>query len=466
MKKWMTLILCVCLIASLAACSQGGDDNGPVLSQSQSDNETQAERSAPLVQEGQAPQGNDEFYPISGSQPHHTRYFWLSDGKIIAVPNKGEIQYIGLNNQLVNAVTIPDDKLIGDYEIVLADNRILVMGNDLSGLHRTFMTIKTEGEWILVNGSFWDDEGNIIRELRNFRLDGLNNPEDNPDGSDREFLLDSREIVVEDMLPVTPVWINNDLIAVHWFSHLFFYRISTDTLTLVDDMSDWIGKYGNFQVYYGVDVVMPTENGCYYFAHKNEEKSNSAGTVWYADEAGTEVLFDGREFRRVIYENGMLLMIDWPDDMNATRLWYATDSDWTLRELAAWDSFYSIQERVTNGCFVLIDDNEPYRFYSIDTLDAALSSYVPQIENCRQYEVWGVRKNNGSLQYIYSTFIDGELDYYIFDTGTGTNRKLDSSPFPYTNIEGLHKPMTHFIEGYPSESFLSDTTAVRVREIK
>lgn len=292
------------------------------------------------------------------------------------------------------------------------------------------------------------------------------------ESDDRWFLLDGRKISswAEISHIQTIAWIDQDLVVLNGHDRLFFYRISNDTLTLVDDMSDWMAKYGKSQVYYGIADMMPTKNGCFYFAHKNEEKSNIVGTVWYADETGIKVLFDGQEFNRVAYENGMLLLIGWDGNRGAnqigtTHLWYANDDDLTLRKKAIWDGIFDVR-RMANGYIMISQNEEPYRFYVMDTSDTTLSSYVPRIKNCWQYNFLGIRKDGDSLQYIYSSFIDGVAAYYLYDTQTDTNLALNSKLFLF-NDEALHKPMTHFVERYPNESYddMFYTTGVRIREI-
>ena len=466
MLKRITLIgLCLCLIISAGGCNQRG-------APSESDASAQPSSQPSDLPSAEAPHPveSDTFYPIGAN----TAYKWLDGGKLLAVPDGGTIQYIDLGNRLVNTVTIPADKLIGNYQFAISDNRIFVMGGyDDSGLYNAgnLSMCFTGGEWVLANGSIFDDKGNLLREFLQFR-------ETDPDtGADHCGSLSDGRIVQswEDVsIPEGRVcWLTDDLVVLNGHSRLFFYRLSTDTLTLVDDMSDWMQKYGKMQAYYGIANVMPAVNGsgCYYFAHKNEEKSNAVGTVLYADETGARELFGGQEFSKAVFENGMLVMIDRVDNPEATqaetmRLWYAMGDDLTIRELASWEGNY-ILERAATGYIALVEWNEPYRFYVIDTADASVSSYVPQIENCNQYEILGVRKNGGSLQYIYTTFIDGETGYYLYDTQTDTNREMTEKPYLFRD-EAFHEPVTHFVERYPNESYddMFNTTGVRIREIE
>lgn len=476
-KKIIALCICVCLTLSVTACSQRNNTKEPEVSQSQSVDESPSMSSEQEVdselpassEEARVPK-NDTFYPIGSN----TSYKWLNGGNLLAVPNNGTIQYIDLDNQLVNTVVIPPDKLIGGYRLEISDNRIMVMGvYDYNGQKNAgYMCVCfTDGEWVLANGSIWDNNGNLLREflrLQETSQDaGLEHWGTLPDGR----IVQKREDVC---IPEDRVyWLSDDLIALGGQSRLFFYNLSTDVLTLVDDMSGWVQDVGKMQSHLGIVSIMPAANGigCYYFAHKNEKKWNEGRTVWYADESGIRELFGGQEFSRVIYGNGMLIMIKEIDNpataqTEITRLWYATDDDLTLREIDSWDGMYTI-ERATKGYIALIGWIEPYRFYIIDTADATVSSYVPQIENCTQYEILGVRNNDGSIQYIYTTFIEGETGYYLYDTETDTNWELDTKPFLFRD-EVFHEPTTHFVERYPNKSYedMFNTTDVRIREIK
>ena len=444
MKKLICILIILTVLTSLAAC-----DNATVTESAHN-----IESSAPTQQNDKEIESYDAFYD-------GTACFWLDEGNTLVVPNKGEMQYIGLDNQLIKTVTIPDDKLSEYYWPAFTDNRIFIYDMDLS-------VCNVDGEWIVANGSIWDSDGNLVREFLDLEY---RYEDDSPVPLARYFLSDGRELELGEGVTnisgsISPVWINDDLIALNSGNRLFLYRISTDTVTLVDDMSEWMNKYGKMQVYYGIrQTVIPVGESCYYFAHKNEEESNvsGAGTVWYADETGSKVLFDGQEFSRLIYENGMLLMIEWIDDDSSTqttRLFYATDRDLTLRELASWDGFYNV-DHASGGYFMIKEDNEPYRFYALNTADATLSDFVPQIENCHQYNILGIRQDNGSLQYMYSAFIDGEEDYYIYDAKTETNQKLDVKPNLFAG-ESFNDQMTHFTEHYSNYYFRTNT--VRVRE--
>jgi hypothetical protein len=260
------------------------------------------------AQEELAPQINDVFYPVAGPPSNQPgAYFWLDGGNTLVVPNRNEMQYINLDNRLIKTVTIPADKMFEYYWLALTDNRIFITSNDA-------MIFNIDGKLILSNGSIWDSNGNLVREFLGF--ESIYDESQEP--YTRYFLSDGREVGFDATAGISgpPLWINDDLVALNGHSRLFLYRVSTDTITLVDDMSDMIERYNNFSVYYGIHLIMPTKNGCYYFAYKDEQKANTAGTVWYADETGVKVLFGGREFSRVIYENGMLLMMEWGEDFH------------------------------------------------------------------------------------------------------------------------------------------------------
>ncbi len=455
-KQSVLSALCVLLILLLAAC----------VRQSHSSSVMPATSVEAFSQAVPTPPANDAIYTISGYQ----NYTWLENGEVLAVPHGNLIQYIDLNNQLIKTVEIAKDSLVGGYTFLLSDNRIFVMnGRNGQDGPNNFIICKRNGAWVLANGTVWDSDGNLMREFLHFRV------ENSEGGEERLYLSDGREVASwqDTTLIETAAWISDDLVALNGHSRLFFYRISTDTLTLVDDMSEWMAQFGKSQAYYGVDAVFPAADGkgCYYFAYKNAQKSNTAGSIWYADETGTRALFDGQEFSRMVCENGTLAMIEWvhvadAGDTQTTRLFYAREDDLALREIAAWEGDYNI-ERAANGYIMLKQGREPYRFYAMDTSDATLSSFVPQIENCYQYAFLGVRRQDSGLQYIYGTFINGARDYYLYDDASGQNRQLEGEPFLF-NDEALHQPATHFVERHPNESYddMFHTIGVRVKRLE
>jgi len=465
-KRIITIVL-LFIIIGLSAC---GNSVAPPNS---SESDTSIPAPVESSPQKQVSQISDVFYPISGGW-HKTWWTWLEEGTLLAVQDYGNIRYIDLNNQLVSELTIPEHILTGDYRISIADNRIFVSGggaarrrSDIPDRRPESLAVcKVGDEWILVNGSIWDSDGNLIREF--LQYDSILNAFGSEIGRE---LSDGREVEISISMyrdsAEPPVWVNDDLVAINFYSRLFFYRISTDTLTLAVDISEWMNNLssGIMHVYYGIAYIMPTENGVFYFAHKDEEKASTVGTVWYADETGSQVLFDGQQFSYVLNYDGMLLMGETHTTMNNTKLWYATDDDWTLRELVFWD-WRHMPRRPNNGYFTFIRSYIPYTFHAIDALDASIiSSHNPQIES-NQYSILGIRKIGDFLQYIYAAWIDGDYYFYIYDEGTGITRELNELPFTFLN-NGLNQSLTHFVELYPSgwRITIDDATGIRVREI-
>ncbi len=425
-----------CVMLLLAGCGQQPIGSSGSQSSSSSFSES------PLSES----QACDDFYPISD----RGGYWWLDEGKLLAVPDDCEVQYINLENRLVRKTQIADGKLTGDYQFELSDRRILIKGGyDDGGLYSTgyFAVCYTGGEWVLANGSIWDEQGGLLRLFLCMKQ--------NENQAQKGFakLSDGRTVEKwEDLgLIHTAHWINEDLLALNAHSRLFLYRISTDTLTLVDDMNEWMQKQGKLQVYFGIETIMPAKHGkgCYYFAHKNEMSSNIVGSVWYADETGGNLLFEGEEFNRVLYENGMLMMLRWEDspetiaEIEATHIWCATDDDLTPRKLARLED--SVVPRRASGGFILLSDSLSDEVYIIDTEEASLSAHQAPVGNCTQYQPLGVRREGGGLQYLYTALINQKKGYYRYDAKTGENRRMEATPHLFQDEE-FHLPMTHFVE--------------------
>lgn len=263
-------------------------------------------------------------------------------------------------------------ELIGDYWLEATSTRILVMGGNGIGF---FSPCITDGQWVLVNGSIWDDQGNLLREFLSMQ--------ENPDPQTGWATLSDGRVVErrEDANWVSSAhWISDDLLAINCLSRLFLYRISTDNLTLVEDMYDWMQQFGREQVYYGVRDIMPTDDqkGCYYFAHKNARKSNTVGSIWYADETGTKALFNEQEFSRVFYQDGMLVMLHWErqtlGEVTATHIWYSRDGE-TLHKLAELEGSFTPDSNITQGYIKL--SNLENKVYIINSEDISRSGFQP-----------------------------------------------------------------------------------------
>jgi len=467
-RKTFAILLCITL--ALTACGQAP----PAELEPVQDTEPYTEQPVAAEVEEEPPQRSDKFHPIVGGDSHITLWAWLHGGSILAVRDHGNIRYLDLYNRLIGEVNIPEHMLVGNYRISLYDNRIFVANGN--GARRRpdnpdqrpgdFTVVQVDGEWILTNGSIWDGEGNLIREFvhHDHILDAFSNRRGSilSDGRQSQMRLSMWEWGIG-----PPTWINEDLVAIQFSERLFFYRISTDTVTLAADLSEWFRTANliHMHVFYGIGYIMPAENGVFYFARDDEVEVNF-GTVWFADETGAQQLFDGQRFSSMRYHNGMLLMVDEGQNFNdGIKLWYATSDDWTLRELAYWDHWHNSQ-RAGNGFFSFV---EGWRrdFRAIDTASAAIITvYTPPIENAN-FSILGIREVEGSLQFIYSVQISGpQLYFYIYDQGSGITRELDRRL--YTQSNGLNEPRTHFVELYPSgwRVWAWEASGIRVREIK
>lgn len=438
----------VLLILLCAICLSGGCAKAQPAVQSSA-----APKSEPSSQE-QAPAVSDTFYP-SYPSVNGGGYVWLDGGRLLAAMDHSKIRYIDLNNQLVNTVTIPDDKLIGDFQFILYDNRIFAAGGfDGENYPGSLSACKVGGKWVLANGSVWDGRGNLLREFVKYRVD-----EDGTKGA----LSDGGRIEKwEDTNVVIPTWINEDLVALNGGSRLFFYRLSTNTLTLVDDMSAWILPYGKMGGYFGVSHVIPAEDGCYYFAYKNEEKWNTEGTVWYADETGSKVLFDGQEFENCFGENGILVMLNYMEGSEAhstenTHVWYALGEERTLHDMGlqnGWRIERLNDTRILFRCEANQNDSGNH-FYIVETLDGSKSFFEPPVEGCTGVSFLTTRKADDSLQYIYAATTGTEERLYLYDSKNKSNTILKATPSRHFG-ESINALNTHFAELYPdSMNFVS-----------
>lgn len=401
---------------------------------------------------------NDTLYPFNSA------YTWLSGGTILAVPDNGIIRYIDLNNQLVRTVTIPVDPLIGQYHYAITDDRIFVAGvyDDKASLGFLSACKTTDGDWVLANGAILDGSGKLVREfLRYTEIE-------DPNRIISRTLSDGRTVKGwEDTCLLDPVWINEDLVALNGRNRLFLYRVSTDKLTLVDDMSEWMQSYDKMQVYYGIQEVVPASGGCIYFACKNKEKSNTVRSAWFADETGYKALFDEQEFSAIYAENGVFAMLDWTSDPEtgntlSTHIWYATSEHFQLTDAGSFDGSVRFETIDDNRIVFSLESGEPHHYVMLDTKDTSITWLPSQIKHSSNRHTIRTRIVNGSLQYIYTALVDGVYRNCLYDTSTNISQTLSGSPFS-SGEHVFNMQNTHYIEFVPDTW---DANRLRIRPIQ
>lgn len=399
-----------------------------------------------------------EFYPMGEGG-----YTWLYAGRTLAIQDGGTVRYIGLDNQVQNTFVLPRERQIGDFRLLLHDNRIFVIGGSGNEPGAGEMqAVFTGGEWVLTNAAIFDEQGSLLREFPHYAAN-----EEWESGEAFGQLDDGRVIAKwEDTSAPEPVWIDEDLLVLNARSRLFFYRISTDTLTLADDLSDWMLPYGKMQAYYGVDQVMPYGAGCYYFVHRNEEKSNNVGSVWYADESGARALFDGQEFSSFACSSEAMILLDWvgQDEESGgftdTKIWHVRADREELVELAELPG--QLISHRTIGSYMTLEDLLQQGIYLIGPR-GSMESLRPAIEGCENFDLLGIRDDGLSRTYLYAALI-GEQEVYFLNAISGETRMLSTMPYLFLD-EQYHVPMTHFVERFPADD-IHHTTAVRVQPIE
>ena len=402
--------------------------------------------------------------PSDTLYPYGSAYTWLSDGTILAVPDNGIIRYIDLNNQLVKTITIPVDPLIGEYRYTITDNRIFVAGvyEDKASLGFLSGCRTTDGDWVLANGSILDGSGKLIREFLHYT------ETEAPNRIISRTLSDGRTVNDwEDTNLLDPVWINEDLVALNGHNRLFLYRVSTDKLTLVDDISEWMQSYDKTQAYYGIQEVVPASGGCVYFACKNDEKSNTVRSAWFADETGYRALFEEQEFSAIYTDNGVFAMLDWvshPETGNtlSTHIWYATSERLQLTDAGSFDGSVSFETIDEDRIVFSLESGEPHHYVMLDTKDASVTWLPSQIPYRTHAHIVRTRIVNGFLQYIYTALVDGEYRNCVYDTSTNTFNTLSGSPFS-SRERVFNMQNTHYIEFVPDTR---DAHSLRIRPIQ
>lgn len=403
---------------------------------------------------------SDDYYP------HTAPAVWLDDGKTLAVPDGNVIRYLGMDNRVQKTVELPEEQLIGECRYSFGDNRIFAMGGfDPEHYGSQFSLRLIDERWELTNGAIFDSDGKLLRTFTHYTESQM------PDGSTSHTLSDGRVLPPEGAQQSSPDWIGwvtDDLVVLDVRSRLFFYRLSTDTLTLADDMSAWVEKYGKFSVYYGVERVFPFGEGAFYFAHRNDVNPSTDGTVWYADESGAKVLFDGQEFQSCMGNEEILVMVAYEGETEEERkayVSYARTDDLILHMLDMEVSWVNPNSHLYGSLAALETSSVPQAgadgFYVLDVKDGTLEQYAPPQKN-QQCELMGVGRDDNGFQYIYSVFESGIYAYYRHYSATGQTEQLQFAPH-IAGDQSYSANLECYIEYSPD---FYESTELRIRPLK
>lgn len=411
MKKLVSALLGACLSFVLCACASRSTE--PPAAASLTD---------PPVSDGgtqEPPEAADHAYMARGvsadSGSSFGRFGWQRDGTLW-VQDLNTIHIIGLDNSLVKTVTLDDTKLPPYYNLTWSGGMILAARAASRG-HEFGAVYQAGGKISLCNVSVWDMDGNLIKEYPAFPLgaDEADWTPAAPDGTKLDWwhgIYEGMEIY----------WLDSHTLAINGHSRVIIYDLDSDTGRVVDDMSGLVDKYGKFGVYYGVDYnfCYVHDGTLYYLSHRNEEKSNTAGTVWKVgkDEARASVMFEGKEFTHLYMDDGVMALTQAVEDPYGYNLWWADTQSGTLREMGNYE--VHIPVILDQGRVSMSGDARLYCYDTRSPEESALT--VVDTGDGGVYGLFGTRLADGGLQFVCSGFNPDEdplVSFYLQDAKTG-----------------------------------------------
>ncbi len=143
-----------------------------------------------------SPEESPLFIPVKTAR--------LDGGNTIAVQEGFRVKYLNEEFELLSEIEL----FSGNSGEIPAD---CVFSNNGIFMGTKTAIIKSEGEWKLSGGTFFDRDGNIIREL--------------PDMKNQNF--------DEEIIPIGRIrWVGEDIVILLAEENIFYYRISEDKIYL------------------------------------------------------------------------------------------------------------------------------------------------------------------------------------------------------------------------------------------
>jgi len=351
----------------------------------------------------------NRFYKAQGAFRDDSYFSWYSgwnrDGSFW-IQDLNTIKIIDRDNRLLKTITIDASKLPLSYNLTLNEDKILAIYNQSEDNWDEYGAVyHADGEISLCGVSIWDLNGKLIKEYSPFPFDGdkaARTGEDNalttPDGA----IIDWWRNLYDGALVY---WLDDHTIAINAHSQVIIYDLDNDTGRIVDEMVELVEKHGKFGVYYGVDMnFCYVYNGdFYYLAHKNEEKGNSAGTIWRVgkDDAEATSMFEGKEFTHLYMNEQTMVLTEMVESSEyGYNLWCADALQGALNEMG----YYQINIPIyINGPRISMysDKSEKYCYDTEQPAESALTVFNPQDAGVGQ--IFGTfRSTEGNLKFIVS----------------------------------------------------------------
>lgn len=434
MKKIVLTLLIVSMLYTMCACAvRNPGSSAPAGSSANSPAPDSGET-------GEPPQavGTDRFYEARGVSGYDEAAFgsftWNRDGTFW-VQDLNTINVIGPDNGLIKAVSLDETKLPSSYNLTWGGSRILAIRNNMQNGEYSYeygAVYQADGKISLCGVSVWDMDGNLIKDYPAFPL-GAEDAESwtptAPDGAKLDWwnaLYDG----------ITVYWLDDHTIAINGHNRIVIYDLDSDTGRMVDDMSAIVEKYGKFGVYYGVDYnSCYTDNGnFYYLAHRDEEKSNTVGTIWKVgkDERQASVMFEGKEFTHLYMDGSTMVLTESLADASGYKLWWADAVQGVLNEMGD----YAVHVPIVLDEGRASMSGDAAQLYCYDTKQLKENA-LTVVDTGDAYGLHGTRLTaGGDLQFVYSAFDENDetpISFYLYDAKTG-ERKLIAAYYLYSQL--------------------------------
>lgn len=418
MRKAAALLLALLM---LAGCG------GTKPSASAGDGEESAfppSASVPSREENEPEMDENGFYRTV-SAGEDLRSHWDVDGNFV-FQNENTLITLTPDNKMLERVTFPEEQLPpGGCALIWNGSRVLAVSQKSNHSGAVYFT--DDGGVYLANVTLFDRQGGLIRQYPQSQLWD----EDAP-GPEVVYLLPATQGTrVVGCAGLTAdgfdwvYWLDDETAVFNCHSRVVLYNFATDTGRVVDDMSALVEKHGKFGVYYGVESFQcGVADGCfYYLAHRNEEKSNTVGTIGCMDKDGASELFDGKEFWHLFVGDRALVAAAHTSSEGDV---LCRIDPKTLEMQEIWQGEIGLP-LVENGSLIAFTgytwkEDGPYTIaYVYDRDTGGSSGYDLGQGNSRKLLP---RKVDGSLWLYYDLYQGEESADWAYDTTAGTATRL------------------------------------------
>jgi len=433
MKKALSTLLIVCILAATCACNNGGAEISSIISAEDpvvdNSNSMHVSEGDGGVEEPSRPVDPNRFYEAR-AVPEYGNYTyghsaWSSNGSFL-FQDLNTVNVIDRNNTLLKTITLDESKLPPAYILTWSDDWILAIRKyDDNNPYEYGAVYLADGKINLCGVSVWDMDGKLVKEYPSFPLGFDDFPEDG-----EERVLTNPEGVAVDWSNglydgILVYWLDNHTIAINGHNRVILYDLDSDTGRVVDDMAEMIDKYGKFSVYYGVDYnFCYVYNGdFYYLSHREDEKANTSGTIWRVGKDDTEasVMFEGKDFTHLYMDDSRMILTQTVDEPEyGYNLWWADARQGILNEMGFYKTNIPImidEQRVS----MRSDTPELYCYDMEQQGESALTVFEPGASGAR--DLFGTRlSSDGSLQFVCSEFHDDEelpISFYALNAEDG-----------------------------------------------